>query len=1075
MAECDVCNLTSRECEDDDDLCVDCDECNNGTCEDSCEGTDTPICDTETNQCVECIEDEDCTDPDKPWCIDNACKQCKTDADCVDNSPKEKCDTDRNRCVECISDGDCAPGEICVRNRCAESCEDDEDCEVGQVCQAGVCLESCVSDGDCEPGQVCEDGVCVEACTDNGDCPPGEICAEGRCQGDDGTCSPPCEGCDVCDDGSCVSSCSACETCEGTSCVDNCEGCQSCKGSSCVDDNSNCPSNQVCNNGTCVPESGTCDPPCSTENCEVCNDGTCESSCSACQTCDNGQCRDNCEGCRTCNGSECVDNSSKCPPGFLCIGGACVPDDGTCDPACDDCEVCRDGTCISRCAPCQICVNNVCLDDCGGCQSCKGFGCVDDNTKCPSGQACVDGTCREDDGTCDPPCGNCAVCVNGQCQTSCSSCESCENNTCVDACTAPCTTCVNGSCEDDCQSPLLCYEPTEQCVECLDSGDCPTHFTCNQNTHECECTDAEEWGVGDSITAPSIDNPADNAVVAAGTALALTCSGSMDTDEHGYCENNEWVTEDPPPTDSITYTWSAKRNGQDVGQFQNGVNTGSFVTWIAPASVGDVQITVTAEDGGAHGTDDDSPVSASITISISAADVDVVSVVWETFGTNVPLDTWTGGTGKRIYPGKQSPSDNLAAQRKKVLVKATVSPIAANTCVYFSWWDVDDPSSSTAPIDDNDSGGNPYGNDNKGSGESLSATSAQTDAYGQATVEFTVSMQPGDNFKIAASTRQSAIGQMTQAKADAREPLPDYVIMSETLTTWRKLWIERDSMGPVATTGNEMNRLPATAVSYDVYAPSNPYTIVTFDAGFPAAWDAEDSFKWGWMVVPGCSPYSIGASKDPWLGHGWVKISQDLTLPGNPTVPFNCVLYDDDWDAATSAYKVTLPNYSITIGAYQAAYDEAFITIEYLSEEYQDQVPFIRNLKDSYIDNESADWNSGRDVESSPDFWTMLMVAAYQGEISEDKDPDAPGCLGAAVDAPNQGVVYLEVIRDDKPINPWEHLGKYFAHEISHGGGTDDHPPGYPHECIQRPDAGDQLGETFCDECLNRMRKDANW
>ena len=72
MAECDVCNLTSRECEDDDDLCDDCYECNNGTCEDSCEGTDTPICDTETDQCVECIEDPDCEDYE--YCReDNTC------------------------------------------------------------------------------------------------------------------------------------------------------------------------------------------------------------------------------------------------------------------------------------------------------------------------------------------------------------------------------------------------------------------------------------------------------------------------------------------------------------------------------------------------------------------------------------------------------------------------------------------------------------------------------------------------------------------------------------------------------------------------------------------------------------------------------------------------------------------------------------------------------------------------------------------------------------------------------------------------------------------------------------------
>ncbi|MEK6676928.1 MAG: hypothetical protein AABZ47_14905 [Planctomycetota bacterium] len=54
------------------------------------------------------------------------------------------------------------------------------------------------------------------------------------------------------------------------------------------------------------------------------------------------------------------------------------------------------------------------------------------------------------------------------------------------------------------------------------------------------------------------------------------------------------------------------------------------------------------------------------------------------------------------------------------------------------------------------------GPDNRPSGEAPWSTSAVTDATGQAKVTFTVSMQPGNNYRTGASVIQGALNQNTE-------------------------------------------------------------------------------------------------------------------------------------------------------------------------------------------------------------------------------------------------------------------------------------------------------------------------
>ncbi|MFA6567845.1 MAG: hypothetical protein WCS96_06505 [Victivallales bacterium] len=66
-----------------------------------------------------------------------------------------------------------------------------------------------------------------------------------------------------------------------------------------------------------------------------------------------------------------------------------------------------------------------------------------------------------------------------------------------------------------------------------------------------------------------------------------------------------------------------------------------------------------------------------------------------------PLDkNENPGGGLRIFPDKNEASDT--ADRSKVIVKATISPKIKDIPVYLKIFDVDDPSSDKAPVDDED-------------------------------------------------------------------------------------------------------------------------------------------------------------------------------------------------------------------------------------------------------------------------------------------------------------------------------------------------------------------------------------
>jgi hypothetical protein len=162
------------------------------------------------------------------------------------------------------------------------------------------------------------------------------------------------------------------------------------------------------------------------------------------------------------------------------------------------------------------------------------------------------------------------------------------------------------------------------------------------------------------------------------------------------------------------------------------------------------------------------------------------------------------GGGKRIFAESTSAGGPIL---NRVQVVATIDPpipadaqfppAQTTVRVHFASYDVDDPA-PYAPDKDNDTGDVA---DNRGTPANGSASPDYFDiqpGQTEASTNFTVSGQPGDNYRVAASTSQdwllglkavqpSTTGEMT-VPTEAPGPV------SEMLTVWRTLNVELESM-----------------------------------------------------------------------------------------------------------------------------------------------------------------------------------------------------------------------------------------------------------------------------------------
>lgn len=115
-----------------------------------------------------CDGPSDCTNPDRPLCLDHACVQCADDAGCADEAPV--CTPTTHLCNACQEDIDCdgrVPGRCLVATGACVGCLDATDCasSTAPVCDdSGHVCRACRADAECA-SNLCEEdiGSCVPA------------------------------------------------------------------------------------------------------------------------------------------------------------------------------------------------------------------------------------------------------------------------------------------------------------------------------------------------------------------------------------------------------------------------------------------------------------------------------------------------------------------------------------------------------------------------------------------------------------------------------------------------------------------------------------------------------------------------------------------------------------------------------------------------------------------------------------------------------------------------------------------------------------------------------------------------
>ncbi len=416
----------------------------------------------------------------------------------------------------------------------------------------------------------------------------------------------------------------------------------------------------------------------------------------------------------------------------------------------------------------------------------------------------------------------------------------------------------------------------------------------------------------------------------------------------------------------------------------------------------------------------------------------------EMIAVNSPLDTNPNvGGGQRLFPDKLTSTDTV--DRKRVRIKAYTAS-GANKTIFFRSFDLDDPSSAVSPVDSNDTSG-PTGDDNRGiprlgilssvGGTGTSnAVSAVTDSNGIAQADLTVSMQPGDNFMVAAGGDQTYLNSVMVDGIGLKEsgtygghPLPtDGAKITPMLTVWRKVHIEVDSMGLVS--GNKATGRTSTVV------PNT--TTNTTDITASSSLEV-NRFEHGRIVLNNVGSFYVLSNT-----------SNTITVQGIiNSVPHNTsyTLYDDDDfnnNNGTSLIgddgeNVTGPDTSLIQDSDSPAlnvFAPAYVRPKYDVGDNNDFVPFVLNTNTTSPANIISTYDfDAKATEADNSFWTVYLLGAYQAWTNEDADPSTEAATLGIVDNINgQGAnVFNEVLRSPEiAITAVVNNAATTGHEIGH-------------------------------------------
>ena len=416
--------------------------------------------------------------------------------------------------------------------------------------------------------------------------------------------------------------------------------------------------------------------------------------------------------------------------------------------------------------------------------------------------------------------------------------------------------------------------------------------------------------------------------------------------------------------------------------------------------------------------------------------------------------------GLRIFPDDDTPGD--MTNRRRIRVTAGLSEQVAGKTVYFRNFDLDDPSTDMT-IDPNGTTENDNnGNVNGSSAGQLSAMSASTNSRGVASVEFTVTMQPGDNFAIAAGTNQNEVSNVSVdgtalisgsgASIDTNCDGTDAVCRSEMLTVWRRLHIEVDSMG-LAT----QNFVRGTITDTGKVGTGNQTLNLSVNNLKP------NRFENGRIVLQGTTTRSFPVIDATFSGGTVINSSNSnssVTFRNNGSL-FSVrngdlfTLYDDDdMDDEDSSLNgddgddVRPPETSLIEDSdtncpdvFNANNCNVFANA-YVRPKFDigrgDNSSFNVNADNGLIESYRNLYFQNRPTQASETFWTIYLNGIYQFEEAVDGDPDeSRGTLGRVDSLLGIGegaAISIELNRSHESFSPIRPVGMRFtvAHEVGH-------------------------------------------
>jgi hypothetical protein len=513
------------------------------------------------------------------------------------------------------------------------------------------------------------------------------------------------------------------------------------------------------------------------------------------------------------------------------------------------------------------------------------------------------------------------------------------------------------------------------------------------------------------------------------------------------------VTVDPPPElepdpGGSPFLWRLSwqgpwtRNNPDTGQLER-LPTGNYKVVVKGTRAGGMEIESEPYDKVSLVEVKRIELTACGSISgISCSDAGAVLAENED-GTGTPMP----GGGKAAFPDAAQPGDDF---RRSLLVKAEVEPDlgddAGQVTVYFRAVDVDDPSASAGPVD-NDAG---TATDNRSETATIvPAVNGSPPRQGAAVSQFQVSTQQGNNYRLAASTHEpwlaglsgvvsSQAGEVTHTSG---ETLTDGVQVSEMLTVWRTLHLEMAFFDPSPRTQADL-QYQGFWTNLDrrrLDDATAPFFNVTVDGLL------DHTMRNGWR----------GADVNPRASAGRdfrieENTNRSLSVrPGNmcdvvpatfcnraPASPSErTYLLQDDRLASLvdSGYDVSLLR-GILNGVYVA-----------LATQPGPALPWVRNL------TFPAQLGIQGTVPNSRPYWSVLFVHGFEPERERDHDPTddraglpqppVAGRWGPVSQQPN-AIVFLEAIRDfvdtsvARCVKPTITFGEFYrgttAHEVLH-------------------------------------------